>query len=117
MDVFIGDTVVISLNTGMTITGYSSYIIKYRRPDGQEGIWVGDLDPADNRCVKYTTLHTDLCMAGKWSIQAYVSVGTTYLHGAWANFVVLDPVADPFNYLMYAKPANFILKLLSAELS
>lgn len=116
MDVFIGDTVVISLDTKMVISGYSKYYIKFKRPDGQQGIWTAALDPSNNKCMTYTTLQSDLNIPGTWALQAHVEVGTTALHGAWVNFQVLSPGNDPHNYLLSPKTSKFLVKYISAEL-
>jgi hypothetical protein len=103
METFIGDTVQIILDTGIDISGFTSFIMKYRRPDGSSGIWVAEIDPTNVKRMIYLTLQDDLNQSGMWAVQAHVELNGTMLHGKWVNFTVYVPLAEPHNYIMDSK--------------
>ena len=90
---YVGDQIVISLNTGSDISGESGFKIKYMKPDGTKGEWVATID--GTMSVKYTTSSTtpDLNIGGNWAVQSYI--GSLYLHGEIASIQVYDPIEVP----------------------
>jgi len=94
METFVGDTVKLTIDCHLDISGYLTKLIKYKKPDGTTGCWTSAICPADNTCMTYTTLVTDLDVAGLWFIQAYVEGGGAYLHGKWDEFTVFTPYPD-----------------------
>ena len=92
METFVGDTVKITLHTGIDLTSYSTLEIIYRKPDGTPGSWTAIIDPDRSTHMYYTTISTDLDQAGEWVLEAYAAGGGTVLHGLPVSFKVLVPL-------------------------
>lgn len=92
MEVFVGDTVTLILNTGIDISSYVTKRIKYKKPDETTGYWTSSICPTDNNCMIYECGTTDLNDAGKWQVQAYIAGGGYVFHGMWADLKVYDPL-------------------------
>lgn len=93
METFVGDTIIINLDTGIDLSGYAFLYIKFKRPNKSMGFWIAAMDAEVNHMV-YTTLPTDLNMSGEWVVQAHVEDPGIALHGLWAKFTVYDPLAE-----------------------
>lgn len=92
-ETFVGDTIRIYLNTSIDLTTYSTYKIKYKKPDGTTDEWTATLDSGNTKRIYYDTTISDLDLAGTWTLQAEVLDGeTTILHGKMVNFKVFDPI-------------------------
>jgi hypothetical protein len=107
METFVGDSIMLILDTGIDISGYTSFIMKYKRPDGVTGIWIGEIHPTNIKALQYYTLSQDLNVSGEWAIQAHVELGNVALHGKWANFTVYNPLSEPHQYVMESKAGKF----------
>lgn len=94
METFVGDTITISVDAGIDLSTYDDLYIKFKRPNGTQGFWVATLDPLDNLKMYYNTNVNDLNMAGEWTIQAHASEVGVHLHGKFATFDVLEPIAE-----------------------
>ena len=94
METFVGDTVQFSLSTGIDVSGYTSLLIKYKKPDGAKGYWTAAVDPADNTVMNYTCLETDLDMTGEWLLQAFVESVGAQLHGTVNKLIVHNMIAS-----------------------
>lgn len=93
MKVFVDDTITLNLNTGKDISTFTTFKIKYKKPDGTQGRWGASLCGASNLCL---TGDVTFDVSGVWQVQAFVQkVGETY-HGFWAGVRVYDAIApDP----------------------
>ena len=85
--IYVEDTPLISLNTGVALAGAGSVSIIYQKPDGvTEGSWVGSIS---GQLVQYTALTTDLDVPGKWLMHAYVvDLGGWTGHGKVTSMTV-----------------------------
>lgn len=95
METYVGDTIRISVETGIDLSGYATLQIKFGRPNRSIGIWPATIDPTDDSKMYYDTDVNDLNMEGKWILQANAKDGATVdLHGQWVEVMVRDPFAD-----------------------
>ena len=94
METFVGDTVTISVNSGIDLSTYDDLFIKFKRPNGTVGHWPAILDPTDNLKMYYNTDVDDLDIAGEWTIQAHAEELNVHLHGKLVTFDVLEPIAE-----------------------
>jgi hypothetical protein len=87
---FVGDTLKLSLATGVDLSGYDTLEIAFQRPDGTTGVWTAAMDSTDHTQMAYTTSTTDLNMPGVWFVQAHVvgSGGIVVLNGRASSFKV-----------------------------
>lgn len=92
METFVGDSVTITLSTGIDLTGHTEILIKYEKPDGSTGNWVPVVPVGDGTSIEYTTVTTTLNQAGTWRLQAFVAFGLERLHGRWAELKVFAPL-------------------------
>jgi len=60
---------VIALDTSIDISTASTAEIKYKKPSGATGTWVGSASDTE---VQYTTISGDINEVGIWSLQAHV---------------------------------------------
>lgn len=90
-EIYVGDTVTINLNTNITVSGFGTLEIMYKKPDGIEGKWTAIIDPTNAKRILYTTTDDDIDQPGLWTVQARVSGGGSVLHGKFVNFQVLVP--------------------------
>lgn len=108
METFVGDTIILGLATGIDLSGYADLYVKFRRPNKSMGFWEAIIDPTDNTHMYYTTLETDLNMAGVWTLQAHAEDTGVHLHGKWVNFTVLTPLAETSTPPTTAAPTTAI---------
>lgn len=94
MEVFVYDTVTISLDTGIDVSGFSKLNVKYERPDGTTGCWDASLSPTDNNHVIADLDGDDLDMNGIWKVQAYIEEGDEHYHGGVAEFTVYNRLVN-----------------------
>ena len=92
METFVGDTVNISLGTGVDLTTATVLLIKYRKPDDSVGSWVPILDGSE--AVQFNTITSTLDQRGTWTLQAYAEFGAARLHGKWVEMKVFAPIYD-----------------------
>lgn len=94
MKTFVGDTVQLNLNTSLVLTGYTCRI-KFKRPNGTVGWWDASIDPSNSKIMYHIMDLYDLNMPGEWTVQAHAYVpGGAHLHGEWASFTVMTPLAE-----------------------
>lgn len=94
METFVNDTVQLTIDTNIDISGYATLLIKYKRPDGITGCWTAAACLADIKCMTYTCVYGDLSMPGRWLIQALVLGAGVKLTGRWFEFMVYDPLSE-----------------------
>ena len=75
--IFKGQTITISLDTGIDLSGYDGFIL-YKKPNGVEGSWDGDIS---GDTISYDVTDTDIDVAGVWETQAYATNGTDHKYG------------------------------------
>jgi len=93
METYVNDTVQITLDTKIDLSGYATLQILYRKPDGTTGCWSAGLCPTDNNCMTYVCVYGDLDQDGKWLIQAMALDAGVKLTGLWIEFEVHDALA------------------------
>lgn len=76
---YVGDTPLIKIDCVNDISDGGIFEIRYRKPDGSESKWIGNL--SGTRYIEYQTLLTDLDMAGTWLLQAFVDWGVIEKYG------------------------------------
>jgi hypothetical protein len=101
MKVFVDDTVTLRLNTGKDISGFTTYRIKYKKPDGTRGRWAAALCGTSNLCLSASVVFD---VSGVWQVQAYVYKAGEYYHGFWADVRVYDALA-PWSTVPPTTPA------------
>ena len=82
--------VVIVLDTGIDLASATSVRIRYKKPNGVRGSWVGDV--YESTKIKYTTISGDLNVSGNWRIQAYAVLPTWTGFGTICTFPVSKPL-------------------------
>jgi len=92
METYVNDTVKLTIDTDIDISGYGTKQIRYQKPDGTTGCWTAGACPADVNCMTYTCVHGDLDQSGEWLIQAVVKAVGEKLTGRWGSFQVHDPL-------------------------
>jgi hypothetical protein len=95
METFVGDTIRLILDTGIDISGYTTLLMRFKRPDGTTGEWSASLHSTNHKWMEYTTYDYDLDQDGIWAIQAYVESAAAFLHGKWVDFTVYNPIIYP----------------------
>jgi len=75
--VFKGQTITLSLDTDVDITGYSGFIL-YKKPNGVQSSWSGDVT---SDTVSYDITESDIDVAGVWEVQAYATDGADHKYG------------------------------------
>ncbi len=75
--VFKGQTLTLSLDTDVDITGYTGTIL-YTKPNGVTGSWSGSIS---GDTVSYTITTTDIDVAGYWEVQAKAVSGSIEKYG------------------------------------
>ena len=75
--VFKGQTITLSLDTDIDITGFDGYIL-YEKPNTVQGQWSGTVS---SDTVSYDITETDIDVAGVWKVQAYATDGTEHRYG------------------------------------
>lgn len=94
MDTFVNDTVRITLNTNIDLSGYATLQIRYRRPDGTTGCWPATICPTDNEQMYYDCDLDDLNQAGDWLIQGVALDAGAKLTGKWCKFKVYESLVE-----------------------
>jgi len=74
---FKGQTITLSLDTDVDLTGYTGYIL-YEKPNGVHGQWIGSIS---TDTVSYSILTSDIDIAGVWKVQAKATDATHALYG------------------------------------
>lgn len=77
---------IISLNTGVTITG-ATVTIEAKKPSGVTASW-GAVISTDNQSVEHTVVAGDFTEAGVYNLQAKVSLGGNLWYGNTTQLTV-----------------------------
>lgn len=89
--VFLNDIgTIISVDVGSDITGATTHVIKYIKPDGESGQWTATVS---TQYLLYTTVDQDLDQIGEWTVQAFVVTASGSWHGETTRFEVQRPIA------------------------
>lgn len=93
MKVFENDTIKLILNTGMDISSFNNYRIKYESPSGVRGNWAATLCGSSNLCLQATVVFDE---HGIWKVQAYVRkpAPDRIYHGKKADVKVFKAISD-----------------------
>lgn len=94
METFVNDTVRITINANIDLSGYATLNIRYRKPDGTTGCWVATICPTNNEYMFYDCDIDDLDQAGDWLIQGVALDVGVKLTGTWCRFTVHDPLVE-----------------------
>ncbi len=78
----------IILDCGQDISSSTTRKIKVKKPDNTLVEWTASLEGTTK--IKYTTQSGDLALAGKYLMQAYVSIGSWSGSGETCALVVYD---------------------------
>jgi hypothetical protein len=105
METFVGDVIDIIVQTGITLTGATDLLIKYRKPDGTTGAWVSTIVGGAVTYMHYETIKGDLDQNGVWQLQAYAEFGATVGNGKIVNVRVHNPISI-WNILTTAAPTT-----------
>lgn len=112
METFVNDTIQLTIDTDIDVSGYATLAIKYRKPNGTLGRWLASICPGDVNCLTYTTLIGDLDIPGDWLIQGYVEDASEQLNGRWVKFTVYAPLlatCPPWYLKFFAQTGTFTL--------
>ena len=90
METFVGDSVKITLSTGVDLTTATQMLIKYEKPDGTTGSWTPVL--SGDSSMEFNTMTSTLDQRGTWRLQAFAAFGAARLHGRWAELKVFGPL-------------------------
>lgn len=90
METFVGDSVKITLSTGIDLVGHTQLLIKYEKPDKSTGSWTPVFDGSDG--MEFNTVTSTLDQRGTWRLQAFAAFGAARLHGKWAELKVFAPL-------------------------
>jgi hypothetical protein len=93
MDTFVGNVVNLVLNTAVTLTGATTLLIKYRKPDGTTGAWVSTIVAGSPKYMEYETGTDDLDQNGIWRLSAYAIIGGSVLDGVIVSIEVHNPIS------------------------
>lgn len=93
METFVCDNVDIIVYTGITLTGATVLLIKYRKPDGETGAWTAAIVGGQPMYMHYVTQYGDLDQNGIWQLQAYAVVGGNAGNGKIVDVKVKSPIA------------------------
>jgi hypothetical protein len=87
--VFVGDDVLITLDTNKVLTGFGCKI-KFKDPNGLEGNWAATIHPTISDQMRATV---NFNISGIWKIQSFAYKAGEKYHGMWADVKVYDPIA------------------------
>jgi hypothetical protein len=94
METFVNDTVQLTVDTNIDVSGYATLQIRYRKPNGVTGCWAATICLTDNNCIYYICGIGDLDIPGEWLIQGVVLDVGVRLTGLWIAFQVHDPLME-----------------------
>jgi len=90
MDTFVNDTIRLSVNANIDLSGYATLQIRYKKP----GCWIATICATDSTYMYYLTSIGDLDQAGEWLIQGMALDAGVHLTGRWCRFMVYDPLRE-----------------------
>jgi len=104
METFVNDTIRITIDSNIDLSGYATLQIRYKKPDSTTGYWSATLCPTDNECMYYDTQIGDLDQVGEWLIQGVaLDIGVKLSGKIWCKIKVLDML---FLYYTNAPPTT-----------
>lgn len=77
--------IIVTVATGITLTGATTTQVKVKKPSGALATWTATIDGTNAQQLNYTTIAGDLNEAGRYFFQAYVVLGTQTLLGETAE--------------------------------
>lgn len=83
--------ILLTIATGLTLTGASSTALKVKKPSGTLVTWAATIDPGNTTQLIYTTGANDLNENGIYFIQSSVTIGTQVLLGETVPLNVYGP--------------------------
>jgi hypothetical protein len=88
--VFLNDIgTLIKVDVGSDVSLATAHLIKYVKPDGDEGEWDATVS---TRYLQYVTTDGDLDQLGQWQVQAKVQTPSGTWHGEVTRFEVQKPL-------------------------
>ena len=91
METFVNDTIRITVDANIDLSGYATLQIRYQKPDGTTGCWDATICPTDDTMMYYDTQIGDLDQAGVWLIQGVaLDVGVQLSGKIWCKINVKD---------------------------
>ena len=79
----------ITLNCVEDISTSTAWIIKYKKPDGTIGQWTAIYEATTS--IYYVTEEDALDQAGRWTLQAYVELGSTWIGRGEVGYLSVMP--------------------------
>lgn len=90
-DIFIGDTgTEIVLDVGVDTSAAIACSISVAKPNGANVTWAAE--PFAPTAIRHVTTETDLDIAGRWQLQAFIELPDWQGHGAIAGLDVKRPL-------------------------
>ena len=90
--IYQGDVgILVTVATGITLTGASSTVLNVKKPSGTTVQWAAAIDPINAQQLNYTTLTADLNEAGDYFIQPNVTLGSQILFGETVRVTIYGP--------------------------
>jgi len=91
METYVNDTIRLTLDTKIDLSGYATLQIRYEKPDGTTGCWAATICPTDNTRMYYDTVIGDLDQAGEWLFQGVaLDVGVKLSGKIWCKIKVKE---------------------------
>ena len=85
--VYVGDTgTAIILDCGQDVSAATARSIEYRKPDGTTGSWSASASGTNS--IRFDSLAGTFDQAGRWQLQAKVTLATGLWRGATAELLV-----------------------------
>ncbi len=81
---------IITLDTGITLSGATVTQIKYVKPNGSKGVFEATV--TDSTKLTYQFTNEDLDKSGLWKFQAYVVIGGLNAFGEIVNQRIEQPL-------------------------
>jgi len=94
METFVNDTIRITINANIDLSGYATLNIRYRKPDGTTGCWVATICPTNNEYMFYDCAIDDLDQVGELIIQGVALDAAAKLTGTWCKLTVRDSLVE-----------------------
>ena len=90
--VYVGNTPLILVTTGIDLTSVDTKILKILKPNGVKSDWVATVQaPATDGILTYQCVAADLPVSGIYKLQAYVTfVGGKVYTGEMAQFKIYN---------------------------
>lgn len=71
MKIYVGQSnLTLSMITNVALTGVTTALIKYKKPDSNEGSWTGTVN---NTLVEYVFSNGDIDVSGTWTVWVHIT--------------------------------------------